>query len=136
MRLPNVVRWVLVVPSAIVAWYFALFVGALLFGSLVAPCWSSDAPAPAFCQAAWFPLELLEQTIVPFGAGLSAVLVVLVSAIVAPSHRAAVAWIALSVGAIVAGFMGYGSGAFTEAGVAVMGGLLAAVVVTLFTRTR
>jgi hypothetical protein len=112
MRLPSVVRWVLVIPSAVVAWYFALMVSALLFGFTVAPCMSSDGPQPYFCEAAWYPREALFQGMYFFGAGLSAILVVAASALMAPSHRTAVAWTAVVTGAVVATVMTYGSEEF------------------------
>jgi hypothetical protein len=128
MRPFSVVRWILVVPSAVVAWYFAFLVGAVLFAYLVAPCMDSDAPQPQFCEAAWF--EALKRGVMFFGVGLSAILVVVVSAVVAPSHRTAVAWTALGVGTVVASVMGYGAEAFAEAVVAIACGVLAALFVS------
>jgi hypothetical protein len=134
MRPINVIRWLLVVPSAIVAWYFALLVGMLVFGVVVAPCQDSDAPRPQFCDAAWFPLELVERGVLFFGVGLAAALVVVVSALVAPSRRTAVAYTALAVGTVVAGVMGYLAEALAEAAVAVVCGLVAALAVSRFER--
>jgi hypothetical protein len=127
MRLPSVVRWILLVPSAIAAWYFALLVSALLFGFIVAPCMSSDGPQPYFCEAAWYPREALQSGILFFGAGLSATLVVVVSALMAPSHRTAVAWIAVGSGAVVASAMTYGTDLFVVAVVAIACGVATAV---------
>jgi hypothetical protein len=124
MRLPSVVRWILVIPSAIVAWYFAFLVGAALFAFLVGPCLDTDAPQPQFCEAAWF--EAMRRGVFFFGAGLSAILVVVASAIMAPSHRSAVAWIAAGVGTVVASVMGYHAEAIAEAVVAIACGTLTA----------
>jgi hypothetical protein len=134
MRPIEVIRWLLVVPSAIVAWYFALLVGMFVFGVAVAPCWDSDAPRPQFCDAAWFPLELVERGVFFFGVGLAAALVVVVSALVAPSRRTAVAYTALAVGTIAAGVMGYLAEALAEAAVAVVCGFVAALAVSRFER--
>jgi hypothetical protein len=132
MRLPNVIRWLLVIPSAIAAWYFALFVGYLVFAVVVAPCSDSDQPQPGFCEAPWFPL--VERMVIPSGAALAAFLVVTVPALVAPAHRVGVAWIAFGVGAIVAGVMGYGAGAVVEVAAAIAAGALATVLVSRFAR--
>lgn len=130
MRMSSVIRWILVVPSAVVAWYFA-FVGSIaLYGLIVAPCMSSDSPQPSFCEAAWFPLQLLKRGVVLFGAGLSAALVVAVSALMAPSCRTMVAWLAVGIGAAVASGMGYRAGAVAEAAVAIACGIIAAVLVS------
>jgi hypothetical protein len=128
---PSVVRWILVVPSAVAAWYFALLVSALLFGFFVAPCMSSDGPQPYFCDATWYPREAVFRGIYFFGAGLSAVLVVAVSALMAPSHKTAVAWTAVGSGAAVASVMTYGADEFlVETIFAIACGVIAAVVVS------
>lgn len=130
MRLPSVVRWILVVPSAVVAWYFAFVGSIVLYGVIVAPCMSSDGPQPSFCEAEWFPLDVLKRGVVLFGAGLSAALVVAVSALMAPSRRTTVAWLAVGTGAVVASWMGYRAGAVAEAAVASGCGVMAAVFVS------
>jgi hypothetical protein len=130
MRLPNVVRWILVVPSAVVAWYFAVLVSGLLFGLIVAPCMDSDDPQPYFCEAAWYPRQALFRGIYFFGAGLSAFLVVVVSALMAPSHRTAVAWTAVGTGAAVASAMTYGTDLFVVAVFAIACGAITAVAVS------
>jgi hypothetical protein len=130
VRLPSVVRWLLVVPSGVVAWYCAFVGSIVLYGLIVAPCMSSDGPQPSFCEAAWFPLESLKRGVVLFGAGLSAALVVAVSALVAPSRRTTVAWFAVGIGAAVASWMGYRAGAVAEAAVAIACGIAAAILVS------
>ena len=130
MRLPSVVRWILVVPSAIVAWYFALLVSALLFAFIVAPCMDSDSPQPYFCDAAWYPRQALFRGIYFFGAGLSAVLVVAVSVLVAPSHRPRVAWTAVATGAAIASVMTFRTDLFVVAVFAIACGVTTAVVVS------
>ena len=132
MRRIDVIRWILVIPSAVAAWYFAFIFSLLVVAIVVGPCIDSEYPQPGFCEAPWVQFALAHDLPIRFGIGLSAVLVVIVSAIVAPNHRVAVAWAALGVGAIVAGVMGYGAGAVAEAAVAVGSGLLAALFVSLF----
>jgi hypothetical protein len=132
MRPSSVIRWILIVPSAVVAWYFAVVV-ALMLGALV-PCRDSDGLQPLFCDSGWFPAEALEQAVVFFGVGLSAALVVAVSAIMAPSKRAAVAWLAAGVGTVVASILGYRVEAFAEAAVAIACGFVIAALVSRATR--
>jgi hypothetical protein len=128
MRLSSVIRWILVVPSAVVAWYIA-FVVALVLGAPV-PCMDSDGPQSRLCDAAWFPAEAVERGVVFFGVGLSATLVVVVSAAVAPSNRSAVAWLAAGAGTVVASIFGYRVEAFAEAAVAIASGLIVATLVS------
>jgi hypothetical protein len=132
MRLSSVFRWILVVPSAVVAWYFA-FLGSV-FAYLVGPCMNSDVPQPVFCEAAWF--DAFKRGQIFCGVGLSAVFVVCVSAVMAPSHRAAVAWTAVSIGTIVASVMGYRAERLAEGLVAIACGVLAALFVSRLTADR
>jgi hypothetical protein len=134
MRRIDVIRWILVIPSAVAAWYVALVLSFLVVAIAVGPCIDSEYPQPRFCEAPSVQFALAHRLHIRFGIGLSAVLVVVVSAIVAPYHRVAVAWAALGVGAIVAGAMGYRAGAVAEAAVAIASGLLAAALVSLWAR--
>ena len=129
-RLFSAIRWLLLIPSVVAAWYFAVFVSVVLREVVVGRCFGSDAPPPGYCQASWFPRELLGDALLFFGVGLSAVVVVVVAALVAPSHKRYVAWVALVAGAIVATAMAYGTGAIAEVAVAIAAGVLAAVVVS------
>jgi hypothetical protein len=130
MRLFSAIRWLLLIPSAVAAWYVAVFVSVLLREIVVGRCLGSDSPPPEYCQASWFPVEFLSDALLFFGVGLSAVAVVVVAAVVAPSHKAPVAWVALGAGAILATVMGYSAGAVAEAAFAIASGVLAAVVVS------
>jgi hypothetical protein len=134
MRPSDVIRWILVIPSALAAWYVAFIFSLLVVAIVVGPCIDSDYPQPRFCEAPWVQFALAHSVPIRFGIGLSAVLVVIASAAVAPYHRVAVAWAALGVGAIFASVMGYRADAVAEAAVAVASGLLAAVCVSLFAR--
>jgi hypothetical protein len=136
MRLISAFRWLLLVPSAGVGWYVVFFVSLVLHDVVVGRCFSSDGPLPEYCQAPWFPREFLHDALVLFGVGTSAVVVVTVAAVVAPSHKRLVAWVALAVGAALATVMGYGSGAVAEAAVAIAAGVLTAVVVSRTTGSR
>jgi hypothetical protein len=109
----------------------------LLFGFIVAPCMSSDGPQPYFCEAAWYPRQALFHGIYFFGAALAAVLVVAISALVAPSHRTAVAWTAVGTGAAVASAMAYRTDLFLVAVFAIVcGAITAAVVAQVTSETR
>jgi hypothetical protein len=130
MRGSNVVRWILVIPSAIVAWYLAFFLSLVLGVFLVAPCTSSDGPPAAFCDASWFSLDAVRRGIIFFGVGLSAALVVAAAAFTAPSHRAVVAWIALFSGAVLALVFSYRGSFFVEAAVAIACGAIVAMLVS------
>jgi hypothetical protein len=132
MRPSSIVRWILVVPSALVAWYFAFLVS--VFAYLLGPCMNTDAPQPRFCEAAWF--DAFKRGEILYGVGLSAVLVVAASAVMAPSHRTAVAWTAVGIGTIVASVMGYRAERFAEALVAIACGVLTALFVSRLTADR
>ena len=126
MRATSVLRWVAVVPAAILAWFLTLLVAVPLLALPVRGCLSSDGPKPMFCG--WFPLGGRELAY--FGAGLSAVVVVVVAAYIAPSHRRIVAWLVLLVGAAYAGLVGYVYGFATEALIAIACGVISAALVS------
>ena len=51
MRRTDLIRWFLVIPSAVAAWYCALIFGGLVLAVAVGPCINSDYPPPRFCEA-------------------------------------------------------------------------------------
>jgi hypothetical protein len=130
MRPFSAIRWLLLIPSAVAAWYVAVFVSILFREIIVGRCLGSDSPHPEYCQASWFPLEFLSDALLFFGVGLSAVTTVVFAAVVATSHNAPVAWVTLGAGAVLATLMGYGTGFVAEAAVAIASGALVAVAIS------
>lgn len=92
-------RWFAVVPVAIVAWFLAALIG---FALLEVAAWfcPKDMIVSGTCAAPWY--FTVEKILIYFGIALSGVLVVVLSALAAPSHRRAVAWGALAIGSAVA----------------------------------
>jgi hypothetical protein len=97
------VRWLLILPVAVVAWLVALLMAAGL-----------DANAESLCTSG---LEISDQcisiakaSVVPFGAGLAALLIVIGCTWVAPTHKRQVAIATFSVGAVVAAVIGVSAG--------------------------
>lgn len=134
MRVSSLVRWILIVPSAIVAWYFAFLVGIVLMIVVGWTCGNTDVPQPQYCTAGWF--KALERGVFFFGTGLAAVLVVTASSLIAPSHRTIVAWTAVGIGAAVALVMGVAAEAIPEALAAIVFGCLTAFAVARVFRGR
>jgi hypothetical protein len=52
MRLSSVIRWLLLVPCAVAAWYFAVVVSVVLREIVVGRCLGSDAPLPEYLVSA------------------------------------------------------------------------------------
>lgn len=84
----TIVRWILVIPSAFIGWYTALFVGMVLYSVVDSVC-ANDQMISGMCMAPWS--SIVKDGIIIFGASLSAILVLLFSAVVAPSKRKLVA---------------------------------------------
>jgi hypothetical protein len=125
-------RWISLVPACIAAWYVALFTGIFLHGILFSYCPQNLVAYGMFCDAEWFPAA--ERSLMCFGAALSAVLVVLTAAAMAPTHKITVARVALAVGAVVAVIMAIHIGKYAEFISAVFAGALAALAVDLLLR--
>jgi len=97
----NLLRWILVVPAAAVAWHVALFAGIAVLAvferhcnALTPECSSLALDIAVFC-----------------GASLSAVFVITAAVFVAPSRKRTIAWLALLGGAIVAAAVTFEIGA-------------------------
>lgn len=97
-------RWVLILPAAIAAWYVALFISIALYQGVEALC-PSDQVESGHCFAPW--LLAASNALIAFGAGLAAVLVMLASTLVAPAHKRQVAIATFALGTLVAIAMGW-----------------------------
>ena len=131
----NWIRWAAVVPSAIIAWYLAFVLSIFAVAAVGSIC-PSAAKVSGMCTAPWYlPVE---RAVTLGGIGMSAVFVVAAASWVAPSHRRAVAWVAFALGAVVALLMGreFGGDASAQVGSALIGGVVAAVLISVFLRKR
>jgi hypothetical protein len=126
------IRWLILIPACIAAWYVALFAGILLHGVLFSYCPPSMVAYGTFCDAEWFPTA--ERILICSGAALSAVFVVTTASLVAPAHRIFVSRLACGVGAIVATIMAVKLGTYAELISAIAAGVLAAIAVSLIIR--
>lgn len=95
----STLRWLLVIPSAVVAWYAAHVLGISTLSLFENFC-PMEKMLSGACVAAWW--QPLESGIVVLFSGVSAVLVVLCATLTAPGRKRAVAIIAYLTGAAVA----------------------------------
>jgi hypothetical protein len=123
------IRWILILPAAIAAWYVALFIGIGLYQGIEALCPASQVVS-GHCFAPWF--RPVSDGLIAFGAALAAVLVMLACTLLAPTHRRQVAIATFAVGTVVAVFMGVGASAYAAMVSAVVAG--AVVLATLLRR--
>jgi hypothetical protein len=93
-------RWVLVVPTSIAAWYVTFAVGILGHGLIESMLCPTGAMVSGTCTDPTVQ-QVLEGAIVFFVA-LSAAAVIMSAVVVAPNHRSNVAWIAFCAGAATA----------------------------------
>jgi hypothetical protein len=118
-----------VLPAAWVGWAVAVVAAAGVHGVIEAFC-PAEQLVSGVCLAPWAPYA--EKAIICAGAGLAAALVVLLTTLVAPAHRGAVALLAFAAGCLVALYMAVLVGAYAELATAVSVGFL----VTWWLRTR
>ena len=126
-----ILRWLAIVPGCVASWYLALVVGLLLHSQIDRFC-PPDLMVSGFCTASWYPA--IERIVICLGAALSAFLVVVTAAVVAPAHRVAVSRFVLATGAAVAIWMGVRTDAYLELAFALIAGLLAAWLIAGFAR--
>jgi len=91
----NWLRWLLLVPSAFIGWYVGLIVALVIHRAHKAIC-PAHYLVSGMCHAPWTPL--VQNSAIIIGSILAGALVVLLPAVLAPSHRMRVAWIAYGLG--------------------------------------
>ncbi|MBB6598034.1 hypothetical protein [Luteimonas sp. MC1825] len=130
----QVLRWLAIIPACVAAFYFALFIALYVRSSVAALC-PPELVVSGFCEASWYPAA--EQAVFCFGVALSAFLIVLTAAGIAPTHRVLVSKAALGVGTLIAILFAVETGEFLALAAAVLAGILAMLVVTtLLSRAR
>jgi hypothetical protein len=117
----RVIRWFLVVPISVAAWYFALVVGLVLLTIAHRLC-PAEQVVSGMCVAPWFPVAT--RAAVSVGAALAAVLVMYACTFTAPTHRRLVAIVTFVAGAFVAVWMGGTTGEYYAIAGAIAAGAL------------
>ena len=123
--LQQLLRWILIPPAAVAAWYVALFSGFALHQGFEALCPASQVES-GHCFAPWF-LHVLAGLIV-FGAALAAVLIMITCTLLAPTRRRQVAVVTFILGALAAIKMGFITGALGATSAAIIAGAIVLVV--------
>ena len=127
-------RWLLMLPAAISAWYLALAAGIALHGSLLRFC-PPDQVVSGWCAAPWH--RYASQAVVCMGAGLAATMVLLICAWLAPTHKRQVAITTYLIGAVVACMMGMAATAYAAMASALLAGaVILALILHRLTRER
>jgi hypothetical protein len=100
----RVIRWILILPAAVAAWYAALFISIALYRGLDALCPFGQIVSGR-CSAPWF-LDG-SDLFIALGAALAAVLVMIACTLLAPTHKRHVAIATFAVGTVAAVMMGW-----------------------------
>ena len=126
-----ILRWILLVPVTYASWLAIVFLTMVAVSSTEKALCPADQFISGVCGDA--SVRVIADRLLLFGAALSAVTVVAVSAAIAPSHRVIVAWIAYGIGAAIA----LRFAAFVpESIAALVGGLLAVLTLTAIHHAR
>lgn len=121
------VRWLLVVPASIAAWYAIFIVGLLIHGLVESAQCPAGEMVSGMCTDAHVQ-KVLEGLIVVF-VGLSGLAVVAAAVATAPSHRAATAWFAFCVGSVVAAYFAAATKMYVSGAAAVLLAFITAFVI-------
>lgn len=117
-------RWLLILPGAYLAWYSVFIIGLATY-----PIVESALCPPIDMISGTCMNPRVARAMVGFFhvfVGVAAAAVVLTAAVIAPSQKSAVAWIALAVGGLASTLLAVSKDLMSEAVVAVVIGLLAA----------
>jgi hypothetical protein len=120
-------RWLAVVPSAVIAYLVSFFIGVTLMDIAQSYCPPSQVVSGTDCSAPWS--RDVELGIMSFGAALAGFLLVAIPALVAPSQRTVIAR-TIFIGGTALALVGAAVGAYVEATAAIVAGLLALYIVT------
>jgi len=121
-------RWIAVVPSAMLAWCIAFVVSLYALGMAERFLCPADLLSSSGCYTPWW--SSVEQSAAALGAALAAFLVVLVATFVAPSHRRRVAWYSYAVGAFFAVLIGFWTHFLVEMATTLLAGAVTAAVIS------
>ena len=121
-------RWFAVLPSAVLAWGLAFFVSLYVLGAAENYFCPADLLTSSGCYAPWW--SDVERGAAAFGAALAAVLVVVISTIVAPAQKRRVAWYSFGVGAVLTIFIGLFLSFFFQMVATLVAGAITAAVIS------
>jgi hypothetical protein len=127
----TLIRWLLIVPASVAAWYLALVVGIMLLAAVSGLC-PPDQLVSGACTAPWYQTASL--AVLCFGAGLAATLILIVSTLLAPTHKRQAAVATYIIGAAVACMMGIAATEYAAMASAIVVG--AAILALLLRRLR
>lgn len=124
----RILRWCLVLPATLAAWY-AVFIAGMLFHSQLEPLLCPPAEMVSGACGNLGVIRTLRAVIVLFAA-LSAVAVVLAATVTAPARKLLVAWGTFAIGSEIAILMAIEVQSPLEGAAAVAAGLLTALWLT------
>jgi len=122
MKTIAIIRWICVVPAAVISWYAVLIIGMITL-SLINDFCPYGEVVSGLCFATWY--DYAEQIIIIIFVGFSAALVVLTASWVAPGKKALVAVIVFLCGLLIALLLTIHLGSWWELAAAISAGLLA-----------
>ena len=123
----EVIRWIMVIPAAIIGWLLAIMVGLLLTNIPGYFC-PPELVTSGFCMATWYGPVMLGIMI--FAAALSAVMTLMFAVLVAPRKRDLVAKVVFVVGSSYATYLAFSISAWVEYLSAIIFGLFTLLLLT------
>jgi hypothetical protein len=118
----RIVRWVLLIPAAVAAWFVGLFLGIALLGVLARMC-PENQMVSRMCTAPWY--DGASTAAIAFGAAMAAVFIMIACTAIAPTHKRVAAVCTFACGVLVAAAMGVSSGEYVALVAAVVAGAVA-----------
>ena len=128
-----IARWICLIPAALGSWYTVLIMGALAYNYVEKIMCTPHDMISGLCINDTVTLWLNGLT--HFAVGLSAVIVELTAALIAPNHKEHVTWATLVIGLLIAGYMAFIIKAWSLLTVAAISGIAGALLIVRFLRT-
>ena len=122
----KVIRWLAIVPLAVLAWYATMIFAITIHLQLAKFCVREDFIS-GICAANWYTIA--GDFLLHAGTALSAFLVIVVSATIAPSQKIGITWLAFAIVTLIASYMGHAIGEYAALATTIAVGLGTALLV-------
>lgn len=128
-----ILRWLLIIPAAAIVWYVVAAIGLFAYFYVEQNLCPPEDVISGFCYNQ--QIQMVLAVIMHGFVGISAVAVIVTTALVVPFYKEAVMWTTLVLGGLVAAYFSVLSGDWSLFMGAMTGGLLGAIAVVFFART-
>ena len=130
----SALRWLLLIPVAVAAWYAVFAAGLFLHVQIERDLCPAQDMVSGFCHNEW--IQLVLRVLMHLSVVVSAAAVILGASLTAPRRKELVSWSALAIGVSIAGYFASITTAWSHFTAAIVGGLSGAVFIRHYQHSR